>query len=244
MKRRFRGRLSTLVKEELVEMIVNGELRPGDQLLPEEKLAEQLEVSRPTLREALRMLEVEGYIVRKQGKGTFIREWANLKSGLECWRSISEIIQGTGRKVGTKSIRMQEGAFEPEVHRDLNIAETDLCVKLERVRTADDETVSYSVDYIARWVFGYTELKEEMFEGSLVKQLETTFGVHVSYSMTNLVPVVATGWLVDLLEVPEYSPILMLDEIHYDAKDRPVFLGQEYFPYSRVQFHLIRQRVL
>ena len=97
--RRYRGRLSSLVKEELLEMIVNGDMNAGDQLPSEDRLAEQLEVSRPTLREALRMLEIEGYIARYQGKGTFVTERTNLQSGLEYWRSISEIIERSGKTV-------------------------------------------------------------------------------------------------------------------------------------------------
>ncbi len=240
--RRYRGRLSSLVKEELLEMIVNGDMNAGDQLPSEDRLAEQLEVSRPTLREALRMLEIEGYIARYQGKGTFVTERTNLQSGLEYWRSISEIIERSGKTVKAKSIRMSEGVFEKEIHDKLGIDSREVCLRLERIRTADGEPVSCSIDYIPRKVFGYTELTEAMFEKSLVHTMETSFGVHIQYSMTYLVPVVVDDEMAEELEIDRNSPVLLLDEVHYDAKDRPVFYGKEYFPYSKVKFHIIRQR--
>jgi len=55
-------------------LIVDGRLRPGDRLPSERALAEQFEVSRSTVREALRMLEISGIITLKRGHtgGSFI----------------------------------------------------------------------------------------------------------------------------------------------------------------------------
>ncbi len=50
-----------------------GELRPGDQLPPERALAEQFQVSRASVREALRSLELLGAVETRAGGGTFVR---------------------------------------------------------------------------------------------------------------------------------------------------------------------------
>jgi GntR family transcriptional repressor for pyruvate dehydrogenase complex len=55
-------------------MIRQGQLRPGDRLPPERELSEQLQVSRASLREALRALEIAGIVHARQGGGTYIRE--------------------------------------------------------------------------------------------------------------------------------------------------------------------------
>jgi GntR family transcriptional regulator, transcriptional repressor for pyruvate dehydrogenase complex len=64
------------VIQQLRERIYSGELRPGDRLPPERTLAEQFQVSRNTLREALRMLEITGIVEMRTGAtgGAFIRE--------------------------------------------------------------------------------------------------------------------------------------------------------------------------
>lgn len=54
-------------------LLDKGELRPGDQLPPERALAEQFQVSRASVREALRSLELLGVVETRAGGGTFVR---------------------------------------------------------------------------------------------------------------------------------------------------------------------------
>lgn len=62
------------VMEQIKEIIQNGQLRCGDQLPSERDLCEQLNVSRTSIREALRSLEMLGIIECRQGEGNFIKE--------------------------------------------------------------------------------------------------------------------------------------------------------------------------
>lgn len=55
-------RASEEIFEQIREMIVNGEIPPGDRLPSERKMMDMLKRSRPTIREAMRMLEREGYV--------------------------------------------------------------------------------------------------------------------------------------------------------------------------------------
>ena len=54
-------------------LLERGDLRPGDQLPPERTLAEQFQVSRASVREALRSLELLGIVETRAGGGTFVR---------------------------------------------------------------------------------------------------------------------------------------------------------------------------
>src|SRR5690606_18268590 len=58
----------------LREKLLGGSLRPGDLLLPERELAEQLGVSRPVVREALRALAMVGVVEIRERVGTFVRK--------------------------------------------------------------------------------------------------------------------------------------------------------------------------
>lgn len=55
-------RASEMIYDQIRKMILSGELRPGDRLPSERHLMDRLKRSRPTIREALRMLEREGFI--------------------------------------------------------------------------------------------------------------------------------------------------------------------------------------
>ncbi len=66
-----RSTLSKQVVERIVHLLMSGQMKPGDKLPPEMELMEELNVSRPVLREALSALETLGVITRKTREGTF-----------------------------------------------------------------------------------------------------------------------------------------------------------------------------
>ncbi len=74
----FRPIKSRKIYEEIVEQIKHlmgeGNLKPGDKLLSERELADKLQVSRTSVREALRALEMMGFVTIKPGEGTFVKE--------------------------------------------------------------------------------------------------------------------------------------------------------------------------
>jgi GntR family transcriptional repressor for pyruvate dehydrogenase complex len=59
---------------QIYALVRNGDLSPGDRLPPERELAQQLGVSRPSVREAMRLLDIKGLVVIRPGAGTFIAE--------------------------------------------------------------------------------------------------------------------------------------------------------------------------
>jgi GntR family transcriptional repressor for pyruvate dehydrogenase complex len=59
---------------QVIEMIKSQKLAPGTALPPERQLAELLDVSRPSLREALHILQAQGLVAIKHGQGTFVAE--------------------------------------------------------------------------------------------------------------------------------------------------------------------------
>ncbi|MCO7042455.1 GntR family transcriptional regulator, partial [Staphylococcus lugdunensis] len=75
-------KLSDVIEQQLEHLILEGTLRPGEKLLPERELAKQFDVSRPSLREAIQKLEAKGFLLRRQGGGTFVQH--NL------WQSFSD----------------------------------------------------------------------------------------------------------------------------------------------------------
>ena len=67
-------RVAQAVVEQFEQMILHGTLRDGEKLPGERELAEQMEVSRQTLREALKSLEELGLVEAKPGGGTYIAD--------------------------------------------------------------------------------------------------------------------------------------------------------------------------
>lgn len=73
-----RSRLSQQIVVQICHLIRQGEFQPGDRLPPERDLSEQLQVSRASLREALRALEISGIVESRHGGGTYVRGFSEL----------------------------------------------------------------------------------------------------------------------------------------------------------------------
>jgi GntR family transcriptional repressor for pyruvate dehydrogenase complex len=72
-------KVADVIIDHIEQMIVEGSLHPGQQLPSERDLAMQLEVSRPSLREAIKQLVDKGLLVSKHGGGTQVSEAAGLQ---------------------------------------------------------------------------------------------------------------------------------------------------------------------
>jgi GntR family transcriptional repressor for pyruvate dehydrogenase complex len=67
-------RLYEDIVEQIKQFITGGELKPGDKLLAEREMAERLQVSRVSVREAIKALEMLGFVDIRPGDGTFVRD--------------------------------------------------------------------------------------------------------------------------------------------------------------------------
>ena len=75
-------RLSREIVKQISAMVLDGELKPGTQLLPDRELAKRFNVSRPTLREALYVLEASGVVEARLGGGTYVAQRPGFLSSL------------------------------------------------------------------------------------------------------------------------------------------------------------------
>ena len=73
------------VFEQLLGYIVSGDWKEGQRILPERELCQQLGVARPSLREALKALEIMGLVDSRVGAGTFVRRRADFLSRPLLW---------------------------------------------------------------------------------------------------------------------------------------------------------------
>lgn len=99
------------IVRELGLAIVGGELQPGDKLPPEAQLLERYEISRPVLREAVRVLVAKGLVVSRQRAGAIVRprnEWHLLDPDVLYW-----LIQARPQRDFVKTLLEVRQIFEP-----------------------------------------------------------------------------------------------------------------------------------
>jgi len=89
--------LANIIRQE----IDNGDYDPHDAILSERQLEKQYNLSRPTIRQAINLLERQGYVYRIHGKGTFVSP-PKLQKGLLELTSFSEDMRSRGLTPGQK----------------------------------------------------------------------------------------------------------------------------------------------
>ncbi|MHC4463081.1 MAG: GntR family transcriptional regulator [Planctomycetota bacterium] len=149
MKKVKSPQLYLLAKDEILKYINENRPTVGTLLPPESHFVSQLGITRGTLREAMRVLEEEGVIRRKQGIGTLICDTKNLiRSTLDINESVSEMILGKGMKPGSKDTRIEKNRANEELADKLNLKPNDSVISLTRVRTADGIPVAHTIDFL------------------------------------------------------------------------------------------------
>lgn len=230
------------VKEAIEESIKQEIYKPGDRLDSEAQLSDEFGVSRATLREALRILEKEGKIRRKQGVGTFITEKATLfKSGIEELSSITKTIEAMGLNAGTIDKNFYLEKQEIHLTKEFNLTKNQNIVVMERTRTADDEPVAYCKDHIPEKILSLESINEQNFE-SLLDLLENEKGIHITYAVADIIPVQANEFLQEKLRIDKENPLLLLKQMHYNDLDKPILYSQNYFRSDKFEFHVVRNR--
>ena len=233
------------IKEYIEEKIAEGKYKPGDKLPSENKLSNSLEVSRASLREALRVLEEEGKIVKHQGIGTFVNKpTPKFKKGIEKLNSVTETIEKEGYKPGTDNLSLKEINLSESLKEKIfkvSDEKFDKILRIERVRTADGVPVVYCLDHLVLKYIN-NDYKKDNFKSSLFDTLSDIYNIEVRQAVTNIISVNADDYIAQLLKIQENNPLLLLEQFHYDEKNRMVLFSQNYFRNDQFQFKVIRKR--
>ncbi len=232
--------LADIVRDKLRQALASGVFPPGSKLPSEDVLVEQYQVSRVTLREAVRGLVEEGYLSRQHGLGTYATRRPRLSNNLDVNFGVTHLIQSLGMTPGNKDARVHEEMPSRKVSRALALDPAEPVAVLERVRTADGQPVVWSVEYIPKAVLvnGIEDL--EHLAGSLYDLL-AKLGHPVHHGIGTIKAVLADTKIARNLLVEPSSPLLYLEQIDYGKDDRPRLFSLEWYSTGDLEFTVYRK---
>ena len=118
------------VRDALVGRVANGTWKPTSIIPGEQDLARELGVSAGTVRKALDLMEAEGLVMRRQGRGTFVNDrvsdgfaarFSNLRDadGTEIFGQIqsSEVAEGAATALEQERLHLSQGEIVYRIHR-------------------------------------------------------------------------------------------------------------------------------
>lgn len=207
----------------LAERISSGDLQPGDMVPTEEQLQDQYELSRTTVRQALKTLEVEGAITRFRGRGTFVAK-PKLTHSPEPRFSLSDYLRDQGIEPGWRILSAEWCGAPPEAAAPLGIAEASLVFCLRRLRLANDEPIGYHTAYVPNRFRDDIDMAALETGGSL-RYLRGGNHLEGSLADRTLEAVAADDDHARLLDVEKGSPLLLIRRLVVSAEGVPI----EYF---------------
>jgi GntR family transcriptional regulator len=228
--------------EALISLLRNGDFHAGDRLPTEIALSQRLGISRPTLREALRILEDEEIIWRRQGAGTFLLDTPPvIDSGLEVLESVLRQAERCGFSTDVYELSVEvRPASEPELTR-LQAPAAALVTEVKRViAVGAGQRAAYLVDIVPQEYLEPEQLGPD-FRGSVLDLLLSRGRPAPAYSLTEPTAEGASAELAAKLHVRGGTVLQKLEAQLFATDGRVIDYSISYFVPGHFRFHVVRR---
>lgn len=228
------------LEEEIKKRIENKELVPGDMIPSEREYAEQHEISRMTVRQAINDLVNEGYLYRKKGTGTFVAR-KKVEQSLHRVTSFTENMKARGMKPSSRLVRFEVTVASEKTARELNISESDPVYEIQRVRLADGLPMALETNTIpVNLVPGLTE---EHVSGSLYHYIEERLPSRIDFARQAIESSIVRESEREFLGISKGSPVLLIRQNTYLADGTPFELVKSAYRADRYKFIIDTHRI-
>ena len=202
------------IKEILLEMIENEELKCGDTIPTEREICEFQSVSRMTVNKAVLELVNQGILYREQGKGTFVSK-PKEKKELKYLKSFTEEMREKGLDSNVKILSFEVKQATKQVKTMLDMTEEDnKVIEIKRLRISDNEPVAIETAYIPRNLC--PDMTKKMIEGkSLYDIFRDKYKYYPNRAKQTIEPIMLNEYERTLLNQPSTSLALLFKRNTY-----------------------------
>ena len=234
--------LTDQAKAHIKQRILDGHFEEG-RIPSETELANELGVSRTTIRDALSRLENEGVVYRRQGAGTFVNKAGlQIKTRLEEIWSYEAVLQAHGYTPSTRILGVAVEPADAHVATELNLPAGAEIISVEKLFLEDDAPVIFTVNQIPRQLI-HEPYEDEDWKVPIYEFLQKHGPLHLSYYLSEIVPVVAAAEVAANLEIVAGAPLISFAEIGYGEENTPILRAFSYIRDDLLRLRLIRRQV-
>jgi GntR family transcriptional regulator len=205
----------------LKEKVQSGVWAPGDQIPGEQDLCTLYRVSRTVVRQALLELELEGTIIRRKGKGTFITKPKISEGLVQKLTGFYQDMVERGLKPVTRVLHHTVSPASEKVAGYLGIETGAKVIEILRLRFINDEPIHIVTTYIP-YELCPSLVTVDLTSRSLYEYLEKEAGIVLARGHRYIEAVPSNETEAQLLGIERGAPLLMLDSISFSQDGRPV----------------------
>jgi GntR family transcriptional regulator len=231
------------IAEYLRARIVSGAIRPGGRMPAESELVAQSGLSRVTIRQGLLILVREGWLVRKQGLGTFARH--PIDQELTSVRTITEVLLSKGITPEVEVVSFGPVVPPVRVQRELRLQSGDQLLLAKRLYRYRGEPLALVYIYLPLAIAREAEILRQA-----TIPTETTYTIwedRLGVRLRDARHVIRAGAAgredARALGVKTGAPILVLERITYDEGGRPLEYILFHYHAERYEFSAVLPRV-
>ena len=234
-------RLAERAKEALLAAI-RGDGFAGPYLPSEERLAEELGVSRTTVREALRSLEEEGVLTRHQGIGTSINHHVVRATALNRIVGFYDLIREAGYEAEIASTVTAHATAGGEAASRLGCSESTPVLTIERLFLADGKPAVLLTEHVPEREL-VRPVEADAVPDSIFEFADRSCRSPVDHTIVEIIPAVARAEVAAKLAIADGDPLLRLVETHFTPAGDPFVVSVIHTVDRLLHFSVVRKRM-
>lgn len=222
------------IYEQLLNEIQNGAYQEDNLFPSDTELVKKFKVSRGTVREAIKLLFQQGYLVRKQGKGTFVT-YRKIEQDPDKLIGFTELMKKHSLKPSAKVIKKEILTPTANIAHLMKLKPGGQVVRLIRIRYGDDEPL-----IIERSYFNY-DLFEPIFQmdleiNSIFELLHKKTDTKLGNALQRIEAISAGNEEHEWLEVDLRTPLLLIKRLIKTKNDQIFQYSEDVYRSDRINF--------
>jgi GntR family transcriptional regulator len=218
----------------LRQRIEEGVYPVGVRLNSEDELAAEFDVSRATVRQAMSELSLEGLVVRRRGRGTFVEDAGRQVLKQRFRGSLSDLIAESHRTTTRDVTVTHDTAFPAYIGEALRLRECRGTIA-RRTRMMDGEPFCYTVTYLPPAI-GEQAVSEARLRRTALLKLLIEHGIALHSAVQSIRAQLAEPDLCARIDVELGAPLLFVERTLYDAAGQPVDFVRSWYRGDRYEY--------
>lgn len=220
-------------RDQIVAFIAAEHIGRGGRLPTERQLAEALGVSRPTLRQALELLQKDGLIERRQGSGTYVVE-PRVLVDVRVLVSLTRCIVASGMTPGARVLVSEVVPAGRELANRFAVPPQTPLQHFERLRFADDRIVALERSWFPQAIAPNLNAFD-IEHRSVYDVLEREYGVKLLRANQEFDATSADERVAALLACEPGAPLMVVHRLSFDFSGRPVeYAVDRFLPFRTI----------
>ncbi|WP_320129125.1 GntR family transcriptional regulator [uncultured Sphaerochaeta sp.] len=209
----------------------------GTPLPTEEELCDVYQISRPTVRQAMKELETNGMICRLKGKGSFIVEPKINQEFLTRFEDFEDRMERLGYSVHSETTEFEIVAANEIEASSLSIPLNTQVYKIRGIKYANQIPMVIYLSYLP--VHLYPTLNKTICEQkSIAKIITEEYGYLVEKYQKTIEIKTASDYEAQLLTVKKGAPLQYIDTISFDNREVPLEFSMERYRSDKNKFRI------